>query len=324
MIGNIPANDISVPYPLALTELNDLLSSRRKCVIRCNIFPEVARWILENVNTKNRGVKNSRKKLAVAIRQGRWHFNGQTIGFSGDGILQDGQNRLYACVDTGTPIDVLMVFGLSPDSIRATDRGCVRTNADHISMRLGKDGLPSTYSSAISFWHRFVNQQFINKGFMPDADEVDAIVAERPGLRDSVEYVHRMTKQFPGLPIPKAMLAFYHYVLTEIDAVRGDEFISRLISGEDLRLNNPIMTLRCKVQDRVASRKRTKTIELQAFIHKCWNAFYRGDDLPMKALGLLKNWGPKSDDDGDRKRPRESFPTIMGQDKILSPAANAA
>lgn len=312
------ALDISSPYKLTLDEFKDLLNSGKKLTIRCQISPEIAEWIVENINTKNRSLKQSRKNLAKIIADDKWHFNGQTIGFGRDGLLQDGQNRLYASIDAQKPIDVLLVFGLNSEAIRGTDRGCVRTNSDHVMMMVGKEGKPTLYASASAFWHRFVNNKIPNRGFTPDADELDKIREERPGLLDSLKFVHALMKEHKTVSIPTPMLAFYHYAMTEIDADKGNDFITRLITGERLSLNDPIMTLRTKTHDLSNGRTKIRSVEVQAFIHKCWNAHIKGQELTTKSLGLLKGWGPqkKYDEDGEsiRKRSREAFPKLVGQE----------
>jgi hypothetical protein len=84
------------------------------------ITPKAAATILgigtdtPGLNSHNRGRKPGKiKEYAEDMTKGTWHLTGDTIKFTKSGLLGDGQNRLYACVQGAQGV---------PDSCRVRDR----------------------------------------------------------------------------------------------------------------------------------------------------------------------------------------------------------
>lgn len=85
-------------------------------VIVMTITPEMAKKWLES-NSNNRPV--SKKHVAGIVRSiksGLWRYTGDPIRFSITGRLLDGQHRLHACMQSGIPIECLVIRGL-PDEV---------------------------------------------------------------------------------------------------------------------------------------------------------------------------------------------------------------
>ncbi|MBR3314229.1 MAG: hypothetical protein IKG18_08835 [Atopobiaceae bacterium] len=96
------------------------------------ITPETAMAMLE-ANVCNRDEK--REPLVAAIENGEWKLNGETIVFSDEGVLLDGQNRLNACVRANKPIVTLVVRGIAASAQITMDTGVKRTVADFLKMK---------------------------------------------------------------------------------------------------------------------------------------------------------------------------------------------
>ncbi len=82
-------------------------------VVKVVMTPEVAREILarNKVPLKNPSPRFV-ARLAKAITEGRWAFNGDVIRLTDDGTgLIDGHHRLLACIEAGKPIETLLAFG---------------------------------------------------------------------------------------------------------------------------------------------------------------------------------------------------------------------
>lgn len=95
------------------------------------ITPDVARKMLE-ANVGNRDKK--KEPLTYAIKNGEWKLNGETVAFSWDGVLRDGQNRLMAIIEAGIPVDTVVVRGVDPESQITMDSGTKRTLSDFLKM----------------------------------------------------------------------------------------------------------------------------------------------------------------------------------------------
>lgn len=113
------------------------------------ITPVLAEEYLRH-NTKNRQLrKNLVSFYAEQMRKGQWMLNGESIVFSEDGTLVDGQHRLAAVVEANLNVEMLVVKNVSPDSFATIDSGATRKiadtfyvkgipNATHVASIIGK------------------------------------------------------------------------------------------------------------------------------------------------------------------------------------------
>lgn len=101
-----------------------------------NITPELAKQLLQ-MNTDNRPMNyRTVEHYQAIIDSGHWHLTHQGMAIDIRGVLQDGQHRLQACVDSGRPISAAFFVGMDPSNFKAIDEGRNRKFAD----LLGKDG----------------------------------------------------------------------------------------------------------------------------------------------------------------------------------------
>ena len=106
------------------------------CVLteRVMVGPDLAAELLRN-NPDNRFVRNGNySKLVDDLRAGRWTFNGESILISKEGLLNDGQHRCLAVVETNVPIDAMMTFGLERASRVTVDQGGAKSAGDFLAM----------------------------------------------------------------------------------------------------------------------------------------------------------------------------------------------
>lgn len=92
-------------------------------------------FLLKNYNNRNRPV--SKKDVEVYkndISNGKWVFDGCTVGFSTDGQIVNGQHRFIAHVETNTPLTTGVAVGLNPESIKTIDRPHTRTFAQNAAI----------------------------------------------------------------------------------------------------------------------------------------------------------------------------------------------
>lgn len=94
--------------------------------------PVVARHVLQHW----RGTHNRNEKPAAILRyaddmaKDGWHLNGETIKFTDQNLLGDGQNRMIACIRSGRPFRSHTVFGIEHLLFHSMDQGRVRGPAD--------------------------------------------------------------------------------------------------------------------------------------------------------------------------------------------------
>lgn len=109
-------------------------SSTRKSFLGVEITPEFAAYLLE-FNTAN-----FRKEIPARITEysksmlsGHWTLSNSPISFNINGILDDGQNRLRACIKSNTTFISDILLGQPLESSRNYDCGKNRT----VSQRIG-------------------------------------------------------------------------------------------------------------------------------------------------------------------------------------------
>lgn len=85
------------------------------------IGPEKAKEYLKaNINNPRGNHSLSRsvvKRYAEDMKTGKWELNGEAIEFDEDGVLKNGQHRLAAIVIAGVEVKILVVRGVSRDTI---------------------------------------------------------------------------------------------------------------------------------------------------------------------------------------------------------------
>ena len=97
--------------------------------------PEWAQDILKNQNKSNRPVKNTAvAKLLKAIQNNEWKLTHQGIAFDWNGNLVDGQHRLIAIAQSGTPVPIAVATDCDPSIFIACDIGTARTSGDVLSV----------------------------------------------------------------------------------------------------------------------------------------------------------------------------------------------
>jgi len=102
--------------------------------VTMEVTPEqAAKWLEEN--TKNRPLCHAHvQRLAEDMRARRWQLTHQGIAFDSNGLLLDGQHRLWAIVEAGVPITFQVFFNEPPDSRLVIDAGKRRSNLDIIAL----------------------------------------------------------------------------------------------------------------------------------------------------------------------------------------------
>lgn len=109
--------------------------------VAVDITPEMAMAWLDGHNVHNRPLRQARVDRYVRdMRLGRWQLTHQGIAFSKDGVLIDGQHRLWAIVESGCTIKILVHHGLPIASQTVIDTAEPRNVRDrlYLSDRFGE------------------------------------------------------------------------------------------------------------------------------------------------------------------------------------------
>lgn len=99
--------------------------------------PEIAEYILTNLNVNNRPRKTQKiVQYKHDMQIDNWSLTGETVKFGTDGFLKDGQNRLAACMQAGVPFTTHAIFGIDPNTFHHMDTGKNR-GADDVLAIMG-------------------------------------------------------------------------------------------------------------------------------------------------------------------------------------------
>jgi hypothetical protein len=86
------------------------------------VSPALAEELL-TLNTHNRKASEAIiRKYCIEIESGAWRPSSAGIGIDINGVLIDGQHRLYAIIRSGVTIPLLVVWNLPPEAQRTVDR----------------------------------------------------------------------------------------------------------------------------------------------------------------------------------------------------------
>lgn len=225
-------------------------------------------------NPKNRALKERMiAEIADDIRHARYDLNGETIILSDDGLLNDGQNRLWACIDAGKPIVTFIAIGVSRDSRVTVDQGKARTAADFLEMENGTASPKVAAAATRMLW--LYKQGAINDGGGLPVSKATIRAEYQAGEVEINEWVYRISKgkkkQLKGGPIVAAAV-----LLARCNTVAAGIFFDRLIRGDGLPATDPIFVLRESLMESAQDLKPGVKLEL---LLRHWNHWRLGKKI---------------------------------------------
>jgi hypothetical protein len=111
-------------------------------VTRLRVTPAQAMNWLEHANNRNRNISDQVvKRYARDMKAGHWRLTHQGIAFDPSGVLIDGQHRLWAIVESDTPVEMFIWFNISPEALMAIDSGRARSLVDNLRLGGGVGGI---------------------------------------------------------------------------------------------------------------------------------------------------------------------------------------
>lgn len=290
------------------TELNGAAADARKRLrwlvkqgpissVRVAVTPDFARFILDEFNTGNRPISaNKVSRYAKDMVEGRWLFTGEPIIFADNGVLNDGQHRLAACVASGVTLAADFKFGVPRAAFAVTDIGMRRTAGDIFAINGVKD---STSVAAIVLWlWKHANECLTGVNHMraPSPQELFEFYQGLPRLHDSV----RPGERFSGskLATPSVMSAM-HYLCAQKHRVMADEFFDAVASGIGFSsARDPRARLREKLIQEATGGRRLHPLYAAVYTIQAWNAVRE-----KKPVGVFR-WR-------DEQRPNVPFPKVL-------------
>lgn len=235
------------------------------------LTPAIAAVLLER-NPANRTIKPHKvQDYAHDMKNGAWTFNGEPVIIASDGLLNDGQHRCAAVVESRTPVTAVFVFGVARETRETLDQGVNRTAGDYLSMQ-GYSHQNNLAAIARNLWQwRTFGEVSRGRRQSPTRAEVLATVAENPGIEKSFVFVNRPNAR--GMRSVSA-LAFCHFAFKSISNQQSaDFFMDALIDGTELKSGDPILAVRNRM---ITDRSLLGTPEKVELLFRAWNAHRLG------------------------------------------------
>lgn len=239
------------------------------------ITPDVAAdWL--NKNTHNRDVKWGRvEEFARDMKAGRWTLTGEAVKFAWDDklqewVLMDGQNRLWAVVESGATIFCLVVWGVDRNTQPDMDQGTKRTLADNLKLA-GENNVAALQAIINLKWRE--DQGVIRSSRKPTIREALDILKKHAGLREAATVAQRLRRHL-RVPVSVAGVCWYDFASIDRDATVA--FFEKLETGISLEAGSPILALRDLLNNKTRSHN---VVMAHALFIKAWNAYRDGREV---------------------------------------------
>lgn len=254
------------------------------------ITPGIAAKLLET-NSGNRNVNQWHVDfLAKQMKDGKWKFTAECIKIDENGELIDGQHRLLAVIKSGTEHKFLVARQLGSDVFDVLDTGKSRSASDVLSI----DGFyqPELYASLSKRIIEYKNgvldgvvsggdkHSVRKKSFTGKTTNTDVLEFSRNN--DLVEHVKFGAKAYKELPLySKTDYAFLHWMFNSISETDCRVFFEKLVGGVNLSKTDPILLLRNKMIENIASSIKFSSKMKTALTFKTWNHFREGNEMKI-------------------------------------------
>jgi hypothetical protein len=249
---------------------------------RCMLTPTLAAHLLGD-NPDNRQIRPQKlAQLASDIRSGRWVFNGEPLLISANGLLNDGQHRCTAVIETNLAIEVLIVFGLDRASRVTVDQGVARAAADYLTMgSVGNATLVASVGRLLIAYERSEGKN-INSTALVTNGEILARFSDDENMVKSATFAGTMHTHAKKLA-PPSIIGTCHYLMSRVNAAKTEEYLRQVCVGENIRKSDPAFAVREGL-----FRDRLKRVEKMHIIFRGWNAVRQGRKLDLaKVIGNL-------------------------------------
>ncbi len=205
-------------------------------VEKVRITPDMARALLAT----SKGNRSLRKAALYTdlMKRGEWHNNGDTIRMFDDGTLQDGHNRLTAVIQSGIPMDAIMVSGLTKEAALTVDKGSVRTGADNILFKNMDIGIENANILTGAINHILLHDAGVpwygsgggTAKYLTDSKRLAFLDSNIDALMDSVEFSKNVIGRGTAM-MPKSAITALHYLGCRVNSDSTERFMRIVFTG---------------------------------------------------------------------------------------------
>lgn len=244
------------------------------------VTPFIAAAYLER-NTSNRRMSYHRvEALAEAMRRGEWVFNGDSIRFSDDGTLLDGQHRLSAVVKSGTTQNFLVVRGLPKKVFATIDTGAARSASDVIGLAGVKNqAVASSGARMYLNWKRNGSPAEPGTKYRLSNTQILEFCYSNDLLERAASYVagNGFLKKF----MSPSVACFAYLAFSDASEGLATSFLDEVSNKKEIFADSPAFLLREKLLEMSGAKMKTTKIDKSALVFKAFRSWRSGRKIKM-------------------------------------------
>jgi hypothetical protein len=255
------------------------------------ITPAKARKYLE-ANTGNFRPRDQArvKRYAGEMSAGEWELNGESIKFSVNGELLDGQHRLLAVVEANSPIRMAVTRNIAAEA-KYLDRGKPRS----VSQWIQHTGIKNANTIA-SISRGCVAHE---KGLWKSKSWAADVILDSEVIDFAVEHHQRINDTFSHKThikgIPNSTIGAILFIGSGMQGATKSEtvrwFRDRLAGGAELSETDPVFHLRNRLA--VATQQNAIPNIMKRYLATiAWNKTVRGEAMPTGCGLRIRMTGP--------------------------------
>lgn len=256
---------------------------------RMEITPAFAAMVLEHFapeGTNRRLRRGAVAELAELMRAGRWDANThQGLAFTPEGVLNDGQHRLNAVVQSGVTITAPVTYGQPRQTFMVIDvahRG--RNGADLMEiagLKMNSANYVAATARLLVALHREAAMTYQEATRAVDYDALVSFGQDNiEGLNDAVRRARSVAQHLKSRVSVTAIASALFLIAKATDPARLDTFCDFLAHGNDLPKNSPILVLREAFRDGTAGghykNSQDRLRGAAAAVVQTWNVWRKG------------------------------------------------
>jgi hypothetical protein len=181
-------------------------------------------------------------RMARDMTNDAWRFTGDPIKLDQSGFVIDGQHRLLAIFASGVKQPMAILYGADEATQLVVDTGRPRSANDQLTIRGTRHA--RYVSAAASMLLRWRAGQILNSMFQPTVTEITEFVEGQSKLfNDAAVVTLRLNHHIKYAPVG-ALIAVYYQATELVEVEKRDYFFERLTRGDELTVNDPVLTLR--------------------------------------------------------------------------------
>jgi hypothetical protein len=194
-------------------------------------------------NSLNRPLNDQHvKRISKQIIEGKWKFNGDTIKFSKNKEILDGQHRLWAVIEAKMPIKTAVIYGIESDAFATIDTlRKPRSGADVLALH-GATRYRQYTSAALQWllrWQRGIIETYQKPQNRIENSDIELMYQGNPGIERAIERLRNLR----GVANP-SLVGFFYYVVSNRSPELGERMVFTLENPAGVSIYDPFFRLR--------------------------------------------------------------------------------